>query len=162
MELYHGSVHDFTEVDLSKARKGKDFGIGFYLTTNKKQAIKWATRGNLQRAGLIYTYYFDETLLDTNKLKVKKLTKYNKEWAEFLCKCRLENYNSDHDIIYDKMADSTFKILSNYIERYYLGQISLTMLLFIARFPKNRRYDQYCFKTEAAIKNLMLVKKEGV
>ena len=70
------------------------------MTTNKKQAIKWATRGNLQKAGLIYTYYFDETLLDTNKLKVKKLTKYNKEWAEFLCKCRLENCSCIVEIAY--------------------------------------------------------------
>ena len=32
---------------------------------------------------------------------------------------QVENYNSAHDIIYDRMADSTFKVLSNYIERYY-------------------------------------------
>ena len=107
------------------------------------------------------TYYFDETFLDNNTLKIKKLTEYNKEWAEFLCKCRLENYNSNHDIIYDRMADSKFKTLSNYIERYYFGQVSLKTLLLIAKFPKNRRYNQYCFKTERAIEKLILIKKEG-
>lgn len=39
----------------------------------------------------------------------------------------MENYNSAHDIIYDRMADSTFKVLSNYIERYYFGEINLKM-----------------------------------
>ena len=116
----------------------------------------------MQKSGFVYTYYFDEAFLSGYEMKIKKLTQYNKEWAEFLCKCRLENYNSDHDIIYDRMADSTFKVLSNYIERYYFGQISLDTLLFIARFPKNRRYDQYCFKTERALEKLILVKKEGV
>ena len=55
MELYHGSTYDFTEIDLSKARKGKDFGLGYYLTTNKNQAIKWATRGKMQKKGFLYT-----------------------------------------------------------------------------------------------------------
>ena len=49
MELYHGSTYDFTEIDLSKARKGKDFGLGYYLTTNKSQAIRWATRGKMKK-----------------------------------------------------------------------------------------------------------------
>lgn len=31
MVLYHGSTYDFMEIDLSKARKGKDFGLGYYL-----------------------------------------------------------------------------------------------------------------------------------
>lgn len=29
MVLYHGSTYDFMEIDLSKARKGKDFGLGY-------------------------------------------------------------------------------------------------------------------------------------
>lgn len=162
MELYHGSTYDFTEIDLSKARKGKDFGLGYYLTTNKSQAIRWATRGKMKKEGFLYTYAFDEKILNGHEFNIKKLTRYNKEWADYLCKCRLEFYNSDHDIIYDRMADSTFKVLSNYIERYYFGEIDLNMLLLIARFPKNRRYDQYCFKTKRAIEKLSLVKKEGV
>lgn len=32
MNLYHGTNENFIEIDLSKSRLGKDFGIGFYLT----------------------------------------------------------------------------------------------------------------------------------
>lgn len=32
MLLYHGSFTKVTEIDLSKCRKGKDFGRGFYVT----------------------------------------------------------------------------------------------------------------------------------
>lgn len=32
--LYHGTVHEFTEIDLSKCDNAlKDFGTGFYLTS---------------------------------------------------------------------------------------------------------------------------------
>ena len=32
MILYHGSNEDILEIDLSKSRLGKDFGVVFYLT----------------------------------------------------------------------------------------------------------------------------------
>lgn len=32
--LYHGTMHEFTEIDLSKCdNKFRDFGRGFYLTS---------------------------------------------------------------------------------------------------------------------------------
>lgn len=38
--------------------------------------------------GRFFIYYsFDEKILNGNKLNIKELTRYNKEWAEFLCKC---------------------------------------------------------------------------
>ena len=82
--------------------------------------------------------------------------------AHMICQRRVREKTLAWDIIYDRMADSTFKVLSNYIERYYFGEINLKTLLAIARFPKYRRYDQYCFKTGRAIEKLSLIKKEGV
>lgn len=35
MILYHGTNIGFDKIDLSKSRKGKDFGLGFYLTPDK-------------------------------------------------------------------------------------------------------------------------------
>ena len=36
--LYHGSYTKVIDIDLNKCTKGKDFGIGFYLTTDLNQA----------------------------------------------------------------------------------------------------------------------------
>ena len=40
--LYHGSNHQFDEVDLSKSKDFRDFGRGFYTTTLREQAEDWA------------------------------------------------------------------------------------------------------------------------
>jgi len=40
--LYHGSNHDFDEVDLSKSKDKRDFGKSFYTTTLCEQAEDWA------------------------------------------------------------------------------------------------------------------------
>ena len=31
LPLYHGTAHDFTEIDVRKGKPFKDFGLGFYL-----------------------------------------------------------------------------------------------------------------------------------
>ena len=40
--LYHGSNVAIVQVDLSRSKRGKDFGQGFYLTNLRKQAESWA------------------------------------------------------------------------------------------------------------------------
>ena len=40
--LYHGTAKMFQYFDLRYAKMFKDFGKGFYLTTNFMQAQKWA------------------------------------------------------------------------------------------------------------------------
>jgi len=32
LNLYHGTTHDFAEIDVSRGKPFKDFGQGFYLT----------------------------------------------------------------------------------------------------------------------------------
>lgn len=44
MILYHGTNIGFDKIDLSKSRKGKDFGLGFYLTPDKSVATRQAER----------------------------------------------------------------------------------------------------------------------
>jgi hypothetical protein len=38
MRLYHGTTSDFGEIDLTKSKPSKDFGRGFYLSTEVEQA----------------------------------------------------------------------------------------------------------------------------
>lgn len=48
MKLYHGTVYDITEIDLSKSNSAKDFGKGFYLSPDKLQAERWAVFKSIQ------------------------------------------------------------------------------------------------------------------
>jgi hypothetical protein len=38
MILYHGTNIDFDEIDLKKSKPNKEFGQGFYLSADKRQA----------------------------------------------------------------------------------------------------------------------------
>ena len=40
MILYHGTNTDFRQIRLNMSRVGKDFGFGFYLTTDKQVATR--------------------------------------------------------------------------------------------------------------------------
>ena len=42
--LYHGSYCEVSQPDLGMCSKRKDFGRGFYVTTYKEQAEKWARK----------------------------------------------------------------------------------------------------------------------
>lgn len=44
MKLYHGSDVIVDKPKIIAANRPLDFGGGFYLTTNKEQAQKWASR----------------------------------------------------------------------------------------------------------------------
>lgn len=42
--LYHGSNVNIEEIDLTRSKRGKDFGRGFYLNANRQQALDMAKR----------------------------------------------------------------------------------------------------------------------
>ena len=44
MKLYHGSNQFIQSIDLSKGKKHKDFGQGFYATHIREQAVYWSNR----------------------------------------------------------------------------------------------------------------------
>ena len=74
MKLYHGTVFDFSEIDLALSKSAKDFGKGFYLSADRQQAENWSRFKSLQSElpAKVYEYYFDENLLDDKTLKVKR------------------------------------------------------------------------------------------
>ena len=44
MLVYHGSTIEIQTPDIGRGRVNLDFGIGFYVTTLRTQAEKWARR----------------------------------------------------------------------------------------------------------------------
>ena len=88
MILYHGSNQIIEQIDLSKGRKGKDFGQGFYLSDSFEQA-KLMAENTVARMecgeSCITKFEFDDNLLYSPvDVKVKLSTEYNIEWARFI------------------------------------------------------------------------------
>ena len=43
-DLYHGTIYDITEIDVTRGKGYKDFGKGFYATPVKSHAENMARR----------------------------------------------------------------------------------------------------------------------
>lgn len=152
-KLYHGTNMYFEEPDLAEAADFKDFGRGYYLTTNQFQAERWAIRDLIDNdkndVAYVYEYEFDTD--DTKNLRILELLIYNEEWLDFIaCNRTKKEENIQYDLIYDRMADSRGAILTEAI-RDYINKIKTAKeTLAIARF-RDRNMNQYCFKTYEAL-----------
>lgn len=153
IHLYHGTTAFFDQPDLSRAMPYKDFGMGFYLTTNFAQAGKWAVRrlepDNIKYFGYIYEYILDMDVLDT--LNCLELLTYDEKWVKTIAWYRnnLETQPT-YDLIYDRMADSRYQELIDILQKFDRQRATAQEVLAIAQF-KNTNNDQYCFKTPKAL-----------
>jgi hypothetical protein len=154
MILYHGTNIDFASIDLKKCKPNKDFGQGFYLTDIQKQAKQMAVRRcDFEQCGapVIQKYEFDERLLSSNELNVKRFEKVSKEWAEFIFKNRNSRgkFRHNYDIVYGPIADDGVVYQLTLFEQHI---ISIDQLVEGLTFRKLN--NQYYFGTELAISKL--------
>ena len=158
--LYHGSNIAIEEIDLSKSRKGKDFGCGFYLNANIQQAKDMAERTtNRMKTGTpsVSAFSFDESVLSSaTELNIKVFEEYSIEWAEFILMIRKNTSDTPthpYDIVIGPIADDTAGVQ---IRRFIMGYISMEKLIEELRF-RGKPAIQYIFGTQAAINQLKKV-----
>lgn len=154
MILYHGSNVKITEIDLSKSKRGKDFGTGFYLSSDLNQAQEQSERKTDQNQwGIptVSTFMLDESRL--SELKILRFTEYSKEWAEFVLmnrKNKSEGQAHDYDMVIGPIADDA---VGAQIRRYTSGLIDIDRFLQELKFMKGITF-QYFFATEKAVQLL--------
>lgn len=156
MILYHGSNVKIEVPNLEKSKPYKDFGRGFYLSADKNQALRMAEQKTLQLLigePIVSEFEFDETLLQSNELKVKIFEDYSVEWANFILQNRdVHNQHPIHeyDIVYGPIADDgvTFQL-----RRYQAGTISIDELVKELQYAKGITF-QYFFGTTLALEKL--------
>lgn len=164
MRLYHGSYCRIECIDLSLARKYKDFGVGFYLTPAFQRAVKMAMRSvelNQEGAPEVNAYLFYKSNCP-KEVKIKEFKTCNWEWAEFVMKNRDKSqnppYKHEYDIVIGPVADSSVDSeIRMYREEYgnaYLNRECLKQLASRLKYS-GERYVQYCFCTEKALKQLI-------
>lgn len=115
MILYHGTVKVIRRPDVSFSKNYLDFGRGFYLTTYKKQAEKWAKRKALrQKEEPIVNVY--ELPDDLQGYKMQYFDQEDEKWLDFVCACRKgKDIYQDYDIIVGGVADDdVFKTIDMY------------------------------------------------
>lgn len=157
MILFHGSNVEVQKPKLFKIQRELDFGKGFYTTSDKEQALKWAARTAKrlkQTEGIVTIYEIDDESF--SKLRVLRFEAPNKEWLRFVAAHRKgEAAEDDWDVIAGPVADDqTMPVIDLYLDGAYDEEEAIKRLL-----PQKLK-DQYTFKTDKALS--LLVYKESI
>ena len=156
ISLYHGSNMKIGTPDLAHSKPFKDFGRGFYLSADRKQAMDIAIQKVKQMqdgSSEVTEFLFDEKVMQSGELKTLIFPDYSEEWAQFVLANRNKNVSHpvhDYDIVYGPIANDgvTFQL-----RRYEGGVISLPRLVEELKYSKGITF-QYFFGTELALQQL--------
>ena len=151
MIVYHGSTEIIKKPDVLHSYRLLDFGQGFYVTTVKEQAMRWARRkAGLQKgkSAVVNCYQMAD---DIDGLKRKTFSEDLMEWIDFVCKCRDGNTDyREYDLISGMVAnDKVFRVVDLYRTGIWEKDRALKE---IKAYPN---YDQIAFITQKAIDKLL-------
>ena len=86
MMMYHSSNVSVENPDTKHSRQYLDFGRGFYLTSLKEQAVRYAQR--FKRRGQQAWLNTYELVYKENTWNIKRFDSYDKQWLDFVAQCR--------------------------------------------------------------------------
>lgn len=156
MIVFHASPYIIANPDIIHSRDYLDFGKGFYLTTLREQAEKYALRFKLRgKDAFINIYELDD---DLSLLNIKIFLHYDEEWLDFVSACRRNVDVSTYDIVIGGIAnDKVFKT----IDLYFSGDMTKNEALSKLKFEQPN--NQLCIRTQKAIDtHLKFLKSENI
>lgn len=142
--VYHASNVAVECPDTRHSRNNLDFGRGFYLTTLREQAVKYAERF-LRRGAEAYlnVYELSDELDDLN---VKRFDAYSEDWLDFVVECRKQLVTHNYDIVIGGIAnDKVFRT----IDLYFDGDITKSEAL--KRLAFEQPNMQLCIASERVL-----------
>ena len=151
MIVYHGSTEIIKKPDVMHSYRRLDFGQGFYVTTVKEQAVRWARRkAGLQKGkpAVVNCYQMAD---DVGTLRHKVFPEDMQEWINFVCRCREGDLEyKKYDMISGRVAnDKVFRVVDLYSTGIWDQDRALKE---IKAYPN---YDQTAFITQKAIEQLL-------
>lgn len=174
--LYHGSYTVVEKPDLAQCRAGKDFGRGFYLTTDYDQARRFVRSSvskavadsrisRQQKHGYVTSYKVDHV----DGLRCREYLEADEEWLRCVSAHRMGvqhemNAWDAFDVIAGKIAnDNTNVVLGAYL-RGLFGEIgsSEAAAFAIGRLIPENLKDQVCLRTQKALESIVFCEGEKV
>lgn len=153
MIFYHGSDVIVKNPDILHSYHHLDFGVGFYVTSVKEQAERWAKRKailNGKKKGFVSSYEYDEN----SSFKIKDFADDLDSWIDFVCECRggSEIYKK-YDVIKGKVADDkVFRVVDMYKRGIWNKKRT------IQEIKVYEVYNQIAFISEEALKSMLVFK----
>ena len=152
MILYHGSTEIVENPRIIINDKFLDFGYGFYTTTSKEQAIRWAKiKKNRTKSENSYlnVYEIDDAVFSNNSFFILNFNNPSREWLEFVISNRRGMIVHNYDLVCGPVANDT---LYRTFVLYESGVLTLEET--IKRLKANELFDQISFHSERALGNL--------
>ena len=162
--IYHGSDEVVSAVDLLKGEPKKDFGQGFYTTTDRIQAEKFA-RLKTNRVGGTKGHVSVFAFKKQPGLRIKRFISSNEEWFDFVLHnrgyYRLSSFKMPEvfDIIIGPVAnDAVGTVLNLFVSGTYGNPDTLEAKKTAIRLLLTQKlHDQVFFATEPAIAGLTFI-----
>jgi len=149
MIIYHGSTIVVDKPKILPSERFLDFGSGFYTTTNKEQATRWALRVAARRkieTKIISVYEFDYESAKKD-LQVIHFDHPDKEWLNFICACRSgKSIMEEYDLVFGPVADDNVYAT---VQLFELGVLNEEEA--VKRLKVERLFSQILFHTEKAL-----------
>ncbi len=149
MNIYHGSDVIVDKPKILKSNRLLDFGIGFYTTSNKEQAIRWAEKVSLRNNSenkYLSAYQFNITEAK-EKLHVIEFTSSDEKWLDFITDNRRgRDIGDEYDIVIGPVADDNVYVTVKLFETGVLNKEEA-----IRRLKVVKLFDQILFHTNRAL-----------
>lgn len=170
--LYHGTISEIHQVDVTLGRGRKDFGSGFYMAVSKNQAIGMMHkkyREHIRRSRNKQEHIFSEKLYEVNlnetlfsHLNIKIFKVADLDWLDFVLMCR-EKGGTPHDydmVIGPTADDDTAFCLKAYWDGLYgkVGSDAAKKTLLDNLEPENLGIQYFIGKQEIADKLITSIK----
>jgi len=158
MTLYHGSYTRVPEPNILSPVHMVDFGMGFYTTTDREQAVKFT--GKFAKVGkdrVVNIYEYNE-IAARDALSIQKHSSADVDWLRYVVANRMgRGVDRDFDIVAGPIADDfVYSVIDNFELGVYTEDEA------IERFLTYRLTDQVVFKTEKSLGYLKYIGSEEI
>ncbi len=160
MKLYHGSNMVVDTPKILGRLRALDFGVGFYCTSSKQQAEKWAksvVRRRQEGKAIVNIYEIDDNALTGET--VLTFDEPMEAWLDFVVANRKDSslQQRHYDIIVGPVAnDNTLPVIDDYMDGRYTKQEA------IARLLPQKLVDQIVFTSAQSLSALKFIEAEEV
>ncbi|MBQ7264171.1 MAG: DUF3990 domain-containing protein [Synergistaceae bacterium] len=154
MRLYHGTTLEIPTPMIIVREIGRDFGLGFYTTSIREQAERWAVRRariasrkiEPSARAIVNVYGWDESA----DLKIKRFEGTSMEWLDLVVRCRSDkDHVHGYDVVIGKIADDDVGETVSFVVQGIMRREDA-----IERLKFQRINDQIAFCTERALRTL--------
>ena len=156
MLLYHGSTMAVRKPIVSRGRGKTDFGKGFYTTTSREQAEKWAQikrdRMGDDAHAIVSVFELDDAVLNNPAYHTRHFDGATAEWLDFVVGNRRGEVHHNFDLIMGPVAND--KLYAT-ITLYENGILDANAA--IEQLNTHQLFDQLSFHTTKACKLLTFV-----